>query len=177
MIKSFFLNKIVYYIGIAAVIIFVLSYFFPVLFQLGTIVFLLLAIAVFVDALLCYAKKDGFEAERIVTERFSLGDNNKVFLKLKNNYVFPVHISVVDELPFQFQDRNWIRKVKMTGNSTDNLLYTLRPTSRGEYIFGSINVFVSGPLQLVKRRYSFAKPQGRYSVRTRIYYCLGPKHD
>jgi uncharacterized protein (DUF58 family) len=159
MIKSFFLNKIVYYIGIAAVIIFVLSYFFPVLFQLGTIVFLLLAIAIFVDALLCYAKKDGFEAERIVTERFSLGDNNKVFLKLKNNYVFPVRISVIDELPFQFQDRNWIRKVKMPGNGTDDLLYTLRPTSRGEYVFGSINVFVSGPLQLVKRRYSFAKKQ------------------
>ena len=159
MCKSFFLNKIVYYIGIGGVIVFVLSYFFPVLFQLGTIVFLLLAIAIFVDGLLCYAKKEGFEAERIVTERFSLGDNNKVFLKLKNKYVFPVRISVIDELPFQFQDRNWIRKVKMPGNGIDNLLYTLRPTSRGEYVFGNINVFVSGPLQLVKRRYSFAKKQ------------------
>ena len=159
MIKSFFLNKIVYYTGIAAVVIFVLSYFFPVLLKLGAIVFLLLAIAVFVDALLCYAPKKGFEAERIVTERFSLGDNNKVFLKLKNNYVFPVRISVIDELPFQFQERNWIRKLKMPGNSTDNLLYTLRPASRGEYSFGNINVFISGPLQLVKRRYSFPTKQ------------------
>ena len=83
MIKSFFLNRIVYYIGICGVVVFVLSYFFPVLFKLGTIVFLLLAIAVFVDALLCYSKKDGFEAERTVTERFSLGDNNKVFSKAK----------------------------------------------------------------------------------------------
>jgi len=149
----------VYYIGVAGVIGFVLSYFFPVLFQLGTLVFLLLGIAVFLDSLLCYGKRSGLEAERITSERFSLGDNNKVSVLLKNNYVFPARISVIDELPFQFQDRTWIRKLKIHGNSKENLQYTLRPTSRGEYIFGNINVFVSGPLQLIKRRYSFTAAQ------------------
>ena len=148
-----------YYIGVAGVIGFVLSYFFPVLFQLGTLVFLLLGIAVFLDSLLCYGKRSGLEAERITSERFSLGDNNKVSVLLKNNYVFPARISVIDELPFQFQDRTWIRKLKIHGNSKENLQYTLRPTSRGEYIFGNINVFVSGPLQLIKRRYSFTAAQ------------------
>ena len=159
MIKSFFLNRIVYYIGFTGVVVFVLSYFFPVLFQLGTIIFLLLAISVLADMLLCYGKKGGFEAERILTEHFSLGDNNKVYLKLKNNYVFTARISVIDELPFLFQDRKWIRKLKIPGNSTETLLYTLRPTTRGEYGFGNINVFVSGPLQLVKRRYQFPAEQ------------------
>ena len=148
-----------YYIGVAGVIVFVLSYFFPVLFQVGTMIFLFLGIAVFLDTLLCYGKKNGVNAERITSERFSLGDNNKVSLLLKNNYVFPARISVIDELPFQFQDREWIRKLKIPANSTENLQYTLRPTSRGEYAFGNINVFVSGPLQLVKRRYSFPAVQ------------------
>ncbi len=145
-----------YYIGAAGVVFFVLSYFFPFLFPLGTMVFLLLGIAIVVDILFCYGKKNGFEAQRITPERFSLGDTNKVSLLLKNNYIFTVHISVIDELPFQFQDRTWIRKLRIAGNSNEQLLYTLRPTSRGEYGFGNINVFISGPLQLIKRKYSFA---------------------
>ena len=122
-------------------------------------IFLFLGIAVLLDTLLCYGNKKGFEAERTTSERFSLGDNNKVSLLLKNNYVFPVRISIIDELPFQFQDREWIRKLKIPANSTENIQYTLRPTSRGEYVFGNINVFVPGPLQLIKRRYSFSAPQ------------------
>jgi uncharacterized protein (DUF58 family) len=153
--KSLYLNKIVFLIGIGGVVVFVLSYFIPQLFQLGGIIFLLLAIAVVVDALLCYATNKGIEAERTTTERFSLGDNNKVFLTIKNNYVFPANISIIDELPVQFQDRNWIRKLKLKGNSSEQILYTLRPVTRGEYGFGNINVYVNGPLQLVKRRYRF----------------------
>jgi uncharacterized protein (DUF58 family) len=153
--NSFFLNRIVFLIGLAGVMVFVLSYFFPLLFQLGSIVFLLLAIAVVVDTVLCYSNKNGIVASRKLTERFSLGDENKVYLELKNNYVFPAQLSVIDELPVQFQDRNWIRKLKIAGNSSEQIMYTLRPVSRGEYGFGNINVFVNGPLQLVKRRFSF----------------------
>jgi len=115
----------------------------------------LLVIAVVVVAVLCYANKNGIVASRKLTERFSLGDDNKVYLQLKNNYVFPAQLSVIDELPVQFQDRNWIRKLKIPGNSSQEIMYTLRPVSRGEYGFGNINVFVNGPLQLVKRRFSF----------------------
>ena len=153
--NSFFLNRIVFLIGLCGVMVFVLSYFFPQIFQLGSIVFLLLAIAVVVDAILCYSNRKGIVASRKLTERFSLGDENKVYLHLKNNYVFPAQISVIDELPVQFQDRNWIRKLKIPGNSSEQIIYTLRPVSRGEYSFGNINVFVNGPLQLVKRKFSF----------------------
>lgn len=157
--KSLFLNKLVYLTGIGGVIVFVLSYFIPQLYQLGGIVFLLLAIAVLVDAFLCYVLKKGIEAERKTTERFSLGDNNKVFLTIKNNYVFPANVSIIDELPVQFQERNWIRKLKVKGNTSEQILYTLRPVSRGEYRFGNINVFVNGPLQLVKRKFIFEAHQ------------------
>ena len=57
---------------------------------------LLLGIAVLLDTLLCYSKKRGVEAERITTERFSIGDENKVTLILKNNYPFPLQASVID---------------------------------------------------------------------------------
>ena len=153
--KSFYLNKIVYYIGGIAAMLFLLSFFFPAVFRLGGLLLLLLLLAVLVDTILLFAKKDGFAASRMVGERFSIGDENKVILSLHNQYGFPVKISIIDEIPAQFQDRKWLRRAELAAGAAQELEYTLRPVTRGEYIFHDINVYVHAPLQLVKRRYIF----------------------
>jgi len=159
LIKSFYFNNLVYYIAGLASVIFVMSYFQPALFRIGGLVLLLLTIVVVIDALLVYGKKDGIAAERLTTDRFSIGDENKVVLSIRNNYSFPASLGVIDELPDQFQERNWRRKLKITGQSTDEIVYFLRPTTRGEYVFHDINVFVTAPLRLVKRKYVFSAEQ------------------
>ncbi|MBL7724246.1 MAG: DUF58 domain-containing protein [Chitinophagaceae bacterium] len=159
MVKSFYLNSIVYYIAGSAAIIYALSYFLPSLFQIGNIILVLLAIAIFIDAILVYSKKDGIKAKRMVSDRFSIGDLNKVIIQLTNQYGFDVKASIIDELPVQFQERNWIRKIQLQKETFFDLEYSLRPTSRGEYIFNDINVFVHAPLKLVKRRYIFSGDQ------------------
>ncbi|MEI9944838.1 MAG: DUF58 domain-containing protein [Chitinophagaceae bacterium] len=155
MIKSFYLNTIVYYIAGAAAVVFVLSFFYQPFFPIAGLILSLLGIAVLVDSLLLYSKKQGFTAKRITTDRFSIGDDNKIILQLKNNYGFPVHVSVIDELPVQFQERNWLRKAKIGSLQTNEIEYSLKPLTRGEYIFESINAFVHAPLRLVKRHYIF----------------------
>jgi uncharacterized protein (DUF58 family) len=155
LIKSFYLNKIVYYIAGAAAGVFVLSYFYPALFRIGGLTLLLLAMAVTVDAILVYSKAKGFLAERITGDRFSIGDDNKVVLQLFNRYAFPVRTSIIDELPAQFQERKWIRKALVKSNAGYELTYLLKPGTRGEFVFHDINVYVHAPLQLVKRRYIF----------------------
>ena len=156
MIKSFYLNKIVYYIAGAAAVVFVLSYFFPILFRVAGLILLLLGIAVLIDALLIYSKRNGFFATRTTAGRFSIGDENKVLLNLENKYSFPVRVSILDELPVQFQERKWLRKAKVSSQERKELEYSLKPASRGEYVFDNINVYVHAPLQLVKRRYTFS---------------------
>jgi uncharacterized protein (DUF58 family) len=84
---------------------------------------------------------------------------NKVFIELQNHYGFPVKTSIIDELPVQFQERKWLRKVSLGRNETFQLEYQLKPTTRGEYVFENINVYVHAPLQLVKRRYIFSAHQ------------------
>lgn len=133
--------------------IYAVSYFFPLLFILGHVVLVLLLVALLVDILLLYGKNDGVDAKRSAPERFSNGDFNKVCLSITNNYPFPVTASVIDELPVQFQERSWMRKIKIEGEKQSDIEYTLRPVERGEYAFGSINVYVYSPLQLLKRRY------------------------
>lgn len=155
MIKSFYLNNIVYYIAGAIAAVFVASYFIPELYRIGTLGLLLLGLAVFVDTLLAYSKKNGITAIRMVTDRFSIGDPNKVNIRLRNQYSFAVKASIIDEMPVQFQERNWIRKVAVPREGHHDLMYTLTPVTRGEYVFNDINVFVHAPLQLVKRRFVF----------------------
>lgn len=152
---TFYLNRIVYYILGAISATFLVSYFYEPLFNLALMAFLLLIVAVLMDSLLVYGKKKGFDASRLTTDRFSLGDENKVILQLSNQYGFPVRISVIDEIPFQFQERNWIRKANLDANGNKEIEYMLRPLARGEYVFHDINVYVHAPLQLVKRRYIF----------------------
>jgi len=137
----------------------VLSYFFPAWFRLGSLILLLLFMAVVMDAILAFGKKNGMEAKRIVSERFSIGDDNKVFIRLFNHYAFPVRTSIIDELPVQFQERKWIKKIRIDRMAESLFEYVLKPTTRGEYIFEDINVYVHAPLKLVKRRYIFPAQQ------------------
>jgi uncharacterized protein (DUF58 family) len=157
--KSFFLNNNVYYIAGLAAIIYLLSYFFPALYQLGSLVLILLAATIFIDSIILYGKKAGLTARREVPDRFSIGDMNKVNLHISNHYPFHIRISIIDELPFQFQERNWLRKAWIRRQEHFTLEYFLRPVTRGEYAFGNINLFANGPLQLVKRRYSLPASQ------------------
>jgi uncharacterized protein (DUF58 family) len=136
-----------------------LSYFEPAFFRIAGLILLLLAIAIAVDALLVYTKRKGVEAERMVTDRFSIGDSNKVVLLIKNSYGFPIRISIIDEVPVQFQERKWLRKTSIERDEKQTLEYFLVPTSRGEYVFHDINIYVHAPLQLVKRRYIFPAEQ------------------
>ncbi len=153
--KSFYINNIIYYIAAAAAVVFVASYFLPPWFRIGVLILILLGLALVVDTLLIYSIKNGVKAERWLPDRFSMGDDNKVILLFQNHYHFPVNISVIDELPVQFQERKWLRKLRMETKGKSMLEYKLRPVTRGEYVFHEINVYVQAPLGLVKRRYIF----------------------
>lgn len=153
--KSFYINNIIYYIAAAAAVVFVASYFLPPWFRIGVLILILLGLALVVDTLLIYSIKNGVKAERWLPDRFSMGDDNKVILLFQNHYHFPANISVIDELPAQFQERKWLRKLRMETKGKSMLEYKLRPVTRGEYVFHDINVYVQAPLGLVKRKYIF----------------------
>jgi uncharacterized protein (DUF58 family) len=155
MLRSFYLSPFFYYSCFAAAALFVLSYFFEPFFLIANVLLLFALIAVLVDTLLLYQKMGGVDAIRMMQDRFSNGDDNKVTIELENEYGFTVHCSLIDELPFQFQERNWKREVWLKANTKSDIVYSLKPQERGEYSFGNIHVFVTSPLKLVIRRFTF----------------------
>jgi uncharacterized protein (DUF58 family) len=154
---TFHLRRVVYYIIFAVAVLFMLSYLVTELFIAAIVVLIFLVISVVADFYLLYREKNGIEAERMVTERLSNGDENKVTLQIKNNYGHKIFSTVIDELPYQLQERNWYRELQINAESQTVLEYYVKPRERGEYVFGNINVYVDGPLKLATRRYIFSR--------------------
>ncbi|MDB5033464.1 MAG: hypothetical protein JWQ98_705 [Chlorobi bacterium] len=156
--RSFYLDKRFFLALGGVVLLFVVGYIVPGLFFFAKLSVVVVVALVVVDLLLLYRGR-GLRASREAPERFSNGDDNEIRVHVESGYAFPARISVVDELPFQFQvrDNNFDLVVPPGGRKI--LSYSLRPTERGEYHFGAVNVFVAGPIGMARRRYRFSQNQ------------------
>lgn len=139
--------------------LFICAFIFPNLYNAVWFVLLILLTFVGLDILILYVTQTGIEAERTVPEKLSNGDLNPVNIQIKNHYTFLVSVKIIDEIPFQFQVRDFkiITSIKASGQK--EIGYDLRPTERGEYHFGALNIYVSSPLRLISRRFSFGNNQ------------------
>ena len=117
----------------------------------------LVVIAFIVDYMLLFNQKNAVQAQRILPEKLSNGDQNSIKIDIKNNYPFTIKTKVIDEIPFQFQKRDF--NIERTIEKNKNILfeYILEPKERGEYSFGNLNVFAESPLGLVSKRFTFQK--------------------
>ena len=118
---------------------------------------ILIVIILILDILLLFRSKTGIQAQRILPEKLSNGDRNSIKIDLKNNYLFSVRTKIIDEIPFQFQNRdfNILRIIQPQNNIF--LEYILEPKERGEYSFGNLNIFASSPIGFVSRKFTFQK--------------------
>ncbi|WP_316792983.1 DUF58 domain-containing protein [Pedobacter frigoris] len=153
--KDLFLGKRLFAgIGIC-VSLFLFAFFLPWLGDLPYIAFWTLIALVIVDFLLLYKHNRGVFLRRDVPERLSNGDENELNIYVENFYSFGISIGVIDEIPFQFQKRNLWFKTTLKSKTHKKINYTLRPTRRGEYVFGMVRLYVQSPLGLITRRFNF----------------------
>lgn len=138
---------------------FVLSFFFPVFYNLAWYFLLIMLSFLVLDIIILFAAKTGIESTRIVAEKLSNGDENPISVSIRNYYTFAVYAKIIDEIPFQFQVRNFEISRKIKASSQDDFQYFLRPVERGEYVFGNLNVYISSPLRIISRRFNFNKDQ------------------
>ena len=155
--KNLYINTRFFFALIAVGILYVFAFFFPVVMVAAHILLLLCFLAAMVDGLLIFNQKKGISAQRILPEKLSNGDENPVKIDIKNNYGFPIHANVIDEIPFQFQKRDFLIKKRIEPGKNTFFQYILEPKERGEYNFGSLHIYVSSPLGLVSKRFSFQK--------------------
>ena len=97
-------------------------------------------------------------AEREKTRMFSLGDENPIHITLWNEGGMIVDLDIYDEIPFQFQKRDFKIEQALVPGEEKKIEYHLRPVIRGEYHFGHINAIASVWLKLASRRILLGEP-------------------
>lgn len=150
--KSLFFSRRWYWLFVAVISTFVLSYGIAFLYDVGRIFLSFLLLAACLDYVILFGRNEPVGITREMTDRFSNGDRNNVRLVVRNQNPFRVSLRIIDEVPDQFQMRNFSLNCMLRANETSELDYTLQPKERGEYYFHSINVFIKSPFGLLVRR-------------------------
>jgi uncharacterized protein (DUF58 family) len=145
-------NRFFYLFG-GIVLLFVLGYAWSVFFTLALGTLAIAVVLLIADALILFSPKTRLNASRQLPKMLSLSDDNKVSLHLANQSPFHLFLTLIDELPVQFQKRDFEKNMAIAPGGEQVLEYELRPVTRGEYEFGLINLFAASRLGLLHRRF------------------------
>jgi len=155
-LKSLYLSNRFFVVLFSVAGSFVFAFFNPNLMgPVKVLFYILLGLFVF-DILLLYRNKTGIQAERLLPEKLSNGDDNQIEIRLVNRFQYLVSLKIIDELPIQWQQRDFKIETRLKPSQEKLFTYTVRPTERGEYHFGNVNIFVSTVLGLAMRRQNFS---------------------
>ncbi len=155
MFKQVFLTPRFYALFVTAALLYVVAFGNSGLFIWADIFLFLCSLLVVLDAFYLFRFKHPISAQRKFPRVLSLGDDNTVTLNIENKKAQPLSLKVIDELPTQLQIRDFLLRLKLGATETKELTYTVRPTSRGEYIFGALNFYLASPLGFLQRRMIF----------------------
>jgi uncharacterized protein (DUF58 family) len=157
-IGDLYISKVWYLLMGGCVILLFMSFFVHFLFQPVVACSVALFLFTLTDYILLFFSNGSVSAIRIMPLRFSIGDENRVTLSLSNSYPFRINGQLLEELPFQFQERNFELWVTIKYKSEETISYSLRPLSRGEFEFGYLICYAASPVGLLRRRFNISEP-------------------
>lgn len=147
------------------VVLFVFGQFFDPVFLLAQILLAAFVFLLILDAVLLFlTRRPLILLWRVLPERLSNGDETRISIFITNNHLFNVHAEIIDEIPAQFQIRDFKVKVNLKPGEERVIHYNLRPRERGEFWFGHTHVFVSSPIGLWSRRLQFSDSMTKVAV-------------
>ncbi len=126
------------------------------LIVLAKFLFFILLAVILTDLILLFRTQKGLSGKRITPEKLSNGDDNEIIIQVQSFYPYRTDITIVDEIPHQFQKRDLQFELTLNPGEKKSIQYLLRPVKRGEYSFGTVNVYVSSPIQFFSRRFRFS---------------------
>ncbi len=156
--KSLYFGKRLFYALFGISILFLISFWFEWLYSIAWVITAVLSVLLLTDLVMLFSNSL-ITADRKLPEKFSNSDINGVEIQIKNDYGFKLFSEIIDEIPVQFQKRDFLRKLELPANQRGSFEYYLKPLQRGEYVFGNLNIFICTLLKLAKRRYVFNKDQ------------------
>lgn len=152
---KFYLPLRFFFIGGALSVLFALSFWLEFLYMVSIVLFVMFLVLVLADIVILFIAKKSLQLERKMSKVFYLDDPNKIEIHVINNASFKVNIRIIDEIPVQFQKRDFGISFNLNPRQEHRFTYELRPGQRGIYEFGKVHAFQNSGLGLVTLRESF----------------------
>jgi uncharacterized protein (DUF58 family) len=150
--RSLYLSYQFFIVLLALVICLAIGFVWPVFFLIGQLAVAGVLAIILVEIFMLFFQKNPVAVERLVMSQLSLGDENKITLRISHQFPFPVFLDIYDNPPYQLQLRNLHHKVLLSPDHQTVWTYYVRPTERGEYLFSDVFVYVSALTQLIQRK-------------------------
>jgi uncharacterized protein (DUF58 family) len=141
---------------------FVLSYGFSFLFYAALMALGIILLALLLDFIVLFSKRNPISVQRILPDRLSNGDENTMQWQITNHYPFRTRLQLIDEFPEAWQIRDFSLRTILEPDEKTVLKFIIRPKERGEFFFGDQHIFIKTPLQLILRRKTY---QAKESVK------------
>lgn len=151
-IKDLFLPLRFYVVLGITILFFVLAFLLPVLLPLAKIFFYTVCILFLLDYVFIFYRNTPLVASRKISSRLSNGEDNMVEITIENKLPYFINAEIIDELPYQLQERNFSIKANFTAGESEKYKYTINPVERGLYDFGNVIILFKSQLGLVLRR-------------------------
>lgn len=155
-IIDFFATPLFYIVLGTCSLLYIISFFYTPMFGIVNILFILVCLLIVADYLFLFVFFKAPSANRTISERLSNGKPNQVQLSITNKMPFIIKLNIIDELPYQMQERNMEIKKILWAKETVEIKYSISPTQRGAYLFGNIFIYFKSQLGFVQRRQTIA---------------------
>lgn len=158
--KSFYFTNNTFLALGAAVAFFSFGLLWPAFFFAGFVVLFVLGVAVLVETLLLFRRKNPVLFSRRLPKRLSNGDVNPIGLVFENRLKSPLLVELVENLPYQFQLFDFKKDYILPARDAVQTHYELIPKVRGKYMWGSATLMLRlGKWATVARRVDFGQKQ------------------
>jgi uncharacterized protein (DUF58 family) len=142
---------------------FVMAYAYPVLLPVAKTGLACLLFLALMDVVILVFITTPVSAGRVSQTKWSLAEENRILLEVKNHTFFFWRAEVIDELPIELQVRNFSIPFALGPDEQKTLSYEVKPLRRGSFAYGKIRIFLATPLGLFARRVS-VKAEQRIAV-------------
>lgn len=140
-----------------SVVVIALGMLWPLLYSMGLVMCVLVVVLLAVDMAVLYGVAL-VKARRECSKVLSLGEQSCVQIHIDNNGACWLRVQVIDEAPVEWQMRSLNMPLSVPAHRSAHTEYTVRPTRRGLYTYGSLRLFLSTRLGLMERRVTCAQP-------------------
>ena len=139
-----------------AIITYILVYALGRSIWIGHVILITVIAMALYDYLILRSVVKKIDAERSVSDQLSLSDQQPVKYQITNNSATAVLIELLDELPYQLQQRKFLYQLELPAEEKWKVEHHIQPTKRGLYQFGKLHLYVShGFINFLQKRITF----------------------